>query len=88
MDSIGEGGDASLSLCGPCTELGITAAFDYHFGALQNTDNEFMHAYFGLMCVAHGCWLSEQSDNAAGQTRWGHPQQRQFLSRQSCRSGT
>lgn len=25
------------------------AAFDYHFGALQNTDNEFMHAYFGLM---------------------------------------
>ncbi|KAJ2916319.1 hypothetical protein MD484_g4089, partial [Candolleomyces efflorescens] len=28
---------------------GFGAAFDYHFGALQNTDNEFMHAYFGLM---------------------------------------
>ncbi|KAF9567920.1 cytochrome P450 [Agrocybe pediades] len=25
------------------------AAFDYQFGALRNTDNEFMKAYFGLM---------------------------------------
>jgi len=25
------------------------AAFDYQFGALSNTDNEFMKAYFGLM---------------------------------------
>jgi cytochrome P450 len=25
------------------------AAFDYQFGALANTDNEFMKAYFGLM---------------------------------------
>ncbi|KAF5321513.1 hypothetical protein D9619_001359 [Psilocybe cf. subviscida] len=27
------------------------AAFDYQFGALANTDNEFMKAYFGLMQV-------------------------------------
>jgi hypothetical protein len=25
------------------------AAFDFQFGALQNTDNEFMKAYLGLM---------------------------------------
>ncbi|KAE9408599.1 cytochrome P450 [Gymnopus androsaceus JB14] len=25
------------------------AAFDYHFGALENKENEFMKAYFGLM---------------------------------------
>lgn len=27
----------------------LPAAFDYQFGALANTDNEFMKAYFGLM---------------------------------------
>ena len=27
------------------------AAFDYQFGALTKSDNEFMQAYFGLMFV-------------------------------------
>jgi hypothetical protein len=29
----------------------VTAAFDYQFGALAQTDNAFMKAYFGLMSV-------------------------------------
>ena len=29
--------------------LSPKAAFDYHFGALTNNDNEFMEAYLGLM---------------------------------------
>ena len=31
----------------------VTAAFDYQFGALAQTDNAFMKAYFGLMQVFH-----------------------------------
>jgi hypothetical protein len=31
----------------------FTAAFDYQFGALDQTGNTFMKAYFGLMYVLH-----------------------------------
>jgi hypothetical protein len=53
MDSIGEGEVPRCAITseGPAILTYVIAAFDYHFGALQNTDNEFMHAYFGLMCV-------------------------------------
>ena len=50
MDSIGEGEVPGHAITSECVVLTyVIAAFDYHFGALQNTDNEFMHAYFGLM---------------------------------------
>ena len=51
MDSIGEGEVPSYAITSESILTYVIAAFDYHFGALQNTDNEFMHAYFGLMCA-------------------------------------
>lgn len=35
-----------------------TAAFDYQFGALTQSDNEFMKAYFGLMQV-YSTWFQK-----------------------------
>jgi len=36
------------------------AAFDYHFGALTQTNNEFMKSYFGLMSVFSLAYLFRQ----------------------------
>ncbi|KAG6812535.1 hypothetical protein H0H92_002304 [Tricholoma furcatifolium] len=48
MDSIGEGIFSSHHLQHWIFKM-LVAAFDYQFGALAQTDNEFMKAYFGLM---------------------------------------
>ncbi|PPQ93679.1 LOW QUALITY PROTEIN: hypothetical protein CVT25_012738 [Psilocybe cyanescens] len=50
MDSIGEGDDVLLCYYfARYLTFCLIAAFDYQFGALQNADDEFMKAYFGLM---------------------------------------
>lgn len=50
MDSIGEGMKARLLLASTSLLINnLAAAFDYQFGALTNSKNEFMEAYMGLM---------------------------------------
>lgn len=52
MDSIGEGDDVLLCYYfARYLTFCLIAAFDYQFGALQNADDEFMKAYFGLMYI-------------------------------------
>lgn len=43
--------------------LSSLAAFDYQFGALTNSKNEFMEAYMGLMYVRRSSPLLLQPDN-------------------------
>jgi len=48
MDSIGQGKVLRSLFSKPFLNA-PSAAFDYQFGALAKTDDEFMKAYFGLM---------------------------------------
>jgi hypothetical protein len=53
MDSVGEGSVLTAPLLQASYRNSPTAAFDYQFGALAQTDNALMKAYFGLMYVLH-----------------------------------